>query len=160
MGLKLKIVDLEGLTKKLAEWRKGGQKIVFTNGCFDLLHQGHVEYLEKSKNRGERLVVGLNSDDSVRRLKGKDRPVLNQQARSAVLAALESVDAVIIFDQDTPHNLIQQVIPDILIKGGDYDIKDIVGADIVKKNGGKVETIPMTEGYSTSGIINKIKRIK
>jgi D-beta-D-heptose 7-phosphate kinase/D-beta-D-heptose 1-phosphate adenosyltransferase len=149
-------------TDKIVELRKflsmpsGNAKVVFTNGCFDILHAGHVQYLEAAKGLGDILVVGLNSDASVQRLKGKNRPVNNQSDRAIVLAALEAVDYVIIFEEDTPYNLIQALQPDILVKGGDWKEADIVGADIVKAKGGKVISLPYIAGLSTTGIISKI----
>lgn len=133
------------------------KKVVFTNGCFDLLHVGHVTYLAQAKALGDVLVVGLNSDDSVRRLKGPDRPVNAQDSRALVLAALEPVDYVVFFSEDTPYNIITQVKPDILVKGGDYKIDDIVGGDFVRARGGEVLTIPFVEGFSTSNILEQIK---
>jgi D-beta-D-heptose 7-phosphate kinase/D-beta-D-heptose 1-phosphate adenosyltransferase len=138
--------------------KKSGKKIVFTNGCFDLIHPGHTEYLARAKSEGDLLVVGLNSDDSVKRIKGSCRPINNELARAFVLSALKSVDFVTIFDEDTPFELIKAILPDILIKGGDYNINTIVGADIVSENGGRVIVIPFISGYSTSAIIEKIKR--
>ncbi|HSZ25375.1 MAG TPA: D-glycero-beta-D-manno-heptose 1-phosphate adenylyltransferase, partial [Cytophagaceae bacterium] len=137
-----KIVTKDQISALLPEWKKEG-KIVFTNGCFDLLHLGHVDYLEKAKNLGEKLVVGLNSDASVQRLKGSSRPITDENSRSRVMAALEFVDAVILFDEDTPLELIQFIKPDILVKGNDYSIETIVGADVVLKSGGSVETVPL-----------------
>ncbi len=133
------------------------RKIVFTNGCFDLLHVGHVTYLAQAKALGDVLVIGLNTDASVRRLKGPDRPVNKQDARALVLAALESVDYVVFFDEDTPYNIITQVKPDILVKGGDYEIDNIVGSDFVRARGGQVLTIPFVDGFSTSNILEQIK---
>lgn len=133
------------------------QKIVFTNGCFDILHVGHVTYLAQAKALGDVLVIGLNSDASVRRLKGPNRPVNAQNARALVLAALESVDYVVFFDEDTPYNIITQVNPDILVKGGDYEIDNIVGGDFVRARGGEVLTIPFVDGFSTSNILEQIK---
>ena len=133
------------------------QKIVFTNGCFDLLHVGHVTYLAQAKALGDVLVIGLNTDASVRRLKGPNRPVNAQDARALVLAALESVDYVVFFDEDTPYNIITQVKPDILVKGGDYQIDNIVGGDFVRSRGGQVLTIPFVDGFSTSNILEQIK---
>ena len=141
-------------------WKAQGHKIVFTNGCFDLLHLGHVDYLEKARNLGDKMVVGLNTDASVQGNKGTDRPITDEVSRARVLAALQFVDAVILFDEDTPYLLICQVQPDILVKGKDYAVKDIVGADFVMNQGGKVETIELVSGYSTSGIVNKIKKQK
>jgi rfaE bifunctional protein nucleotidyltransferase chain/domain len=157
--LKNKILNLDDLETEIPKWRNNHEKIVFTNGCFDLIHVGHIEYLAKAADLGDKLVIGLNTDDSVKRLKGPNRPVLDQQARAETLAALFFVDAVIFFDEDTPYELIKIIKPDILVKGGDYQIDDIVGADIVKNYGGVVETIPLVQGYSTSNIIEKILKL-
>ncbi|MDR0437764.1 MAG: D-glycero-beta-D-manno-heptose 1-phosphate adenylyltransferase [Bacteroidales bacterium] len=131
-------------------------KIVFTNGCFDILHRGHVEYLQKAKAFGDKLIVGLNSDASVRHLKGKTRPIQDQESRKIILEALRCVDEVIIFDEDTPYELIKKVQPDVLVKGADYKPEDIVGYDIVKAKGGEVRTVEFVEGHSTSGILLKV----
>ncbi|MCL2682476.1 MAG: D-glycero-beta-D-manno-heptose 1-phosphate adenylyltransferase [Bacteroidales bacterium] len=131
-------------------------KTVFTNGCFDILHRGHVEYLQKAKTFGDKLVVGLNSDASVRRLKGEARPIQDQESRKIILEALRCVDEVIIFDEDTPYELIKKVQPDVLVKGADYKPEDIVGYDIVKAKGGEVHTVEFVEGHSTSGIVNRL----
>lgn len=141
----------------LKKYKELGKSIAFTNGCFDILHVGHVTYLQKAKALGDILVVGLNSDDSVRRLKGENRPINNENDRREVLLALRSVDFVVIFEEDTPIELIKEIEPDILVKGGDYSIETIVGADFVLENGGKVEIIPLVEGKSTSGIIERSK---
>ncbi|MBO7445559.1 MAG: D-glycero-beta-D-manno-heptose 1-phosphate adenylyltransferase [Bacteroidales bacterium] len=133
------------------------QKIVFTNGCFDVLHYGHVHYLAQARQLGDLLVVGLNSDASVRRLKGESRPVNPEQARAFVLAALEMVDYVCLFEEDTPYELIAAVKPDVLVKGGDYAVDNIVGSDIVKGRDGKVVVLPFVEGFSSSSIIEKLK---
>jgi len=133
------------------------QKIVFTNGCFDVLHYGHVRYLLEAKKLGDILVVGLNSDESVRRLKGPTRPVNGEKERAFVLAALACIDYVVIFGEDTPKELIETVIPDVLVKGGDYDLSHIVGADFVTRNGGTVTTIPFVEGFSSTHIIEQLK---
>ena len=133
------------------------QKIVFTNGCFDVLHFGHVHYLLEAKKLGDILVVGLNSDDSVRRLKGPSRPINGEKERAFVLAALACVDYVVVFDEDTPKELIETVRPDVLVKGGDYTLDNIVGADFVTQNGGTVTTIPFVEGFSSTRIIKKLK---
>lgn len=130
-----------------------GLKVVFTNGCFDILHRGHVEYLSKAADKGDVLVVGLNTDASVKRLKGEGRPVNNEEARAMVLASLSFVDAVVLFDEDTPYELIKAVRPDVLVKGADYKKEEIVGYDIVTSYGGTVETIPLVEGYSSTKII-------
>jgi D-glycero-beta-D-manno-heptose 1-phosphate adenylyltransferase len=140
-------------------WRKKGKKIVFTNGCFDIVHLGHIDYLEKAKVLGDKLIVALNTDESVSKLKGETRPVTDQYARARLMAAFEFTDAVILFNDDTPLELIKQILPDILVKGDDYSIQNIVGADVVMANGGKVETIELVKGYSTSSLINKIKNL-
>jgi rfaE bifunctional protein nucleotidyltransferase chain/domain len=152
-----KILTLDDAVAKRAQWQAAGEKVVFTNGCFDILHLGHVDYMEKAKALGHRLIVGMNTDASVRRLKGADRPVCDQTSRSRVMAALGCVDAVVLFDEATPEALIHAIKPDILTKGDDYSIANIVGADFVLANGGEVKTIPFVEGYSTSAIIRKIK---
>lgn len=153
--LRAKIIDRGHLPRYVALWRFKNRKVVFTNGCFDILHLGHVEYLAKARDMGDLLVVGLNTDESVQRLKGPGRPVNPEMARASVLAALSFVDAVVLFNEDTPLELIRQVQPDILVKGEDYDVRDIVGRDIVEARGGQVSTIGLTGGYSTSGLIQK-----
>ena len=155
-----KIMPLSDLRIKLDTWKKNGDTIVFTNGCFDLVHLGHVDYLEKACNLGNRLVVGLNTDASIEKLKGPERPVQDENSRSRILASFGFVDAVVLFDEDTPYNLISEIKPDILVKGNDYQVENIVGADIVKSYGGNVVTIELITGYSTSGIIRKIKESK
>lgn len=156
--IKNKIITRDGLQKILSQWRDQGLRIVFTNGCFDLLHRGHVEYLSKASDKGDVLVVGLNTDASVRRLKGEGRPVNDETARAIVLASLACVDAVVLFGEDTPYELIQAVRPDVLVKGADYQPEEIVGYDIVTSYGGKVETVDLVEGYSTTGTIEALKR--
>ncbi len=156
MDFRKKIVSVSSLKRKLKALRRGGQHIAFTNGCFDILHFGHVSYLEAAK-KGRVLVVGLNSDASVKRLKGQGRPVNNEKDRAGVLAGLSAVDFVVIFGEDTPYNLICEIKPDILIKGADWKGKDIAGADIVMAHGGKVELIKYLDGLSTSRIVQKIK---
>ena len=135
------------------------KKIVFTNGCFDILHSGHVKYLEQAKGLGDILIIGINSDDSVRKLKGDSRPINTLNDRAYVLSGLTIVDYIIAFDELTPLKLISQVLPDILVKGGDYKIDEIVGNDFVEKNGGIVKTVPYLDGASTTDIINKIKEM-
>ena len=148
-----KILNKESLEEKLNLWRKEGKTIVFSNGCFDILHRGHVEYLSKAADLGDILIIGLNTDASVKRIKGPSRPVNDEKARAVVLAALEFVDAIMFFDEDTPYNLIKNVQPDVLVKGKDYKAEDIVGYDIVTNKGGKVETIELVEGFSTTNIL-------
>lgn len=154
-----KICDIEELKRRLAQWRVKSDRIVFTNGCFDILHVGHLHTLKEAIQLGDKLIVGLNSDASVSRLKGKERPIVNQLDRSEMLAALEMVDAVIIFEDDTPEELIQMIKPDVLCKGGDWSIENIVGGDFVKSYGGQVVSIPFVQVYSSSSLINKIKSL-
>ncbi len=151
-----KILGLEALLGRLARRRARGETVVFTNGCFDILHPGHVRYLEAARELGDLLVVGLNSDASVRRIKGPPRPVCTQEERAVVLAGLRSVDYVVIFDEDTPLALIDAVRPDILVKGGDWRVEEIVGREVVERSGGRVVTIPVVEGKSTTGILERI----
>ena len=134
------------------------KKIVFTNGCFDLLHVGHIRYLAQAKKLGDFLIIGLNSDSSVKELKGEDRPINSFEDRATLLAAIESVDLVIMFEEQTPKNLIKDIVPDILVKGGDYNIEDIVGYQTVMQNGGQVKTLSFYDGYSSTNYINKIKK--
>jgi len=151
-----KIVSVTDAAKLVAKWKLEGE-VVFTNGCFDILHLGHIDYLEKSRKLGTRLVVGLNTDASVRRLKGPERPLNNEYARARMLAALACTDAIILFDETTPLELITAISPDVLVKGSDYTVDKIVGADFVIEHGGSVKTIELVEGYSTTGMIEKIK---
>ncbi|MDD2454111.1 MAG: D-glycero-beta-D-manno-heptose 1-phosphate adenylyltransferase, partial [Synergistaceae bacterium] len=144
--------------KRVALWKKNGASVVFTNGCFDLLHPGHIKVLRQAAREGERLVVGLNSDASVRRLKGPDRPVLPQADRSSILAALDCVDLVVVFEEDTPEKLIRALIPSVLVKGGDYTPESIVGRKIVEEGGGRVVIVPLMEGKSTSKILLSFKK--
>jgi len=152
-----KVVDLAGLMRKVHSWRSAKQRIVFTNGCFDLLHRGHVTYLEAAKKNGDRLILGLNSDISVSALKGVTRPIIQEDDRARVLAALESVDAIIIFNEQTPLNLILSVKPDVLVKGDDYTEEQMVGGREVKSWGGELKLIPLVEGRSTSKILEKLR---
>jgi rfaE bifunctional protein nucleotidyltransferase chain/domain len=154
-----KILSLADAVRQIANLKQQDKKIVFSNGCFDILHAGHVDYLEKAREKGDFLVIGLNTDTSVRRLKGQNRPINQENSRARVLAGLGFVDMVVLFEEDTPYRLIKALIPDILVKGKDYEISNIVGADIVLGNGGKVETIELTEGQSTTSVIDKIKKI-
>jgi len=143
----------------IANLKKQGKKIVFTNGCFDIIHPGHVIYLAEAKKMGDILFLGLNSDASVKRLKGEKRPILNENERATILSHLEMIDFVCIFDDDTPYELIKIVKPDILVKGGDWSVENIVGRDIVESYGGKVVNIPYLEGKSTTGIIERILKV-
>lgn len=153
---KQKIRRWEEIPRLRAYWSFLEQRVVFTNGCFDILHLGHVEYLEAASQLGDVLVVGLNSDASVRQLKGPTRPVLPQEARARILAALEFVEAVIIFDEETPEKLIEALRPDVLVKGGDYTEDQIAGASLVRAYGGEVVILPYIPGYSTTSLIQKI----
>jgi D-glycero-beta-D-manno-heptose 1-phosphate adenylyltransferase len=153
-----KIIDREKLPFMLAYWKFLGKKIVFTNGCFDLLHLGHIDYLSKAADQGDILVVGINTDGSVSRLKGPGRPINPEQARARLMASLFFVSAVVLFDEDTPYELIKTIQPDVLIKGSDYKAEEIVGYDIVMQKGGQVITLDFLEGYSTSGIVEKIRK--
>lgn len=152
-----KILSGDRLDRWLAVSRFKGRKIVFTNGCFDVLHRGHITYLAKAAALGNALVIGLNTDASVKRLKGPSRPVQDEETRALVLASLGFVTAVVLFDEDTPYDLIKRIQPDVLVKGGEYKIEDIVGYDVVKGKGGTVLTIDMVEGFSSTGIIQKMK---
>ena len=151
-----KIKTRDALTAVRADLAAQGQVVVFTNGCFDILHRGHVEYLEKARQCGDALVIGLNSDDSVRRLKGAYRPLVPEADRAFLLAALAAVDYVTIFPEDTPQSLIEALQPDVLVKGGDYQLNTIVGREVVEKHGGRVLTIPLVPNRSTSNIIQTI----
>jgi len=140
----------------LDQWKIAGQTIVFTNGCFDLVHRGHIDSLAKAADFGDRLIVGLNSDISVRLLKGENRPLIDQQSRAVMLASLLMVDAVILFSDETPYELIRSILPDVLVKGAEYRIEEIAGFDVVLASGGRVERIGLTQGFSTSDLIQKI----
>lgn len=150
------IMDRTDLEFSLAIWKFKNQKVIFTNGCFDIVHRGHVEYLAKAAALGDQLVIGVNTDASVKRLKGTSRPVQDENTRAMVLATFSFVSKVVLFDEDTPYELIKLIQPDVLVKGGDYDPKDIVGYDIVKAKGGEVVTIELVEGHSTTSIINRM----
>ncbi len=153
---KSKIVTTKKAREMVATWQGQGEKVVFTNGCFDLVHRGHVEYLAKAAEKGSRLILGLNSDSSVQRLKGPSRPIVDEDSRAVLLAAFEFIDVVVLFEEDTPYELIKAVQPDVLVKGADYNPEDIVGYDVVTERGGAVETITFVEGFSTTNIIEKI----
>jgi D-beta-D-heptose 7-phosphate kinase/D-beta-D-heptose 1-phosphate adenosyltransferase len=153
MGL---LITTQELAEMRPNWRAENKRVVFTNGCFDILHRGHVEYLQKARAHGDLLVVGLNSDDSMRRLKGEGRPVVPQEDRAIILAALACVDFVIYFEEDTPANLIALVQPEVLVKGADYQINEIVGHEVVQARGGEVVRIPLTPGRATRDVIATI----
>ncbi|GAB4316541.1 MAG: D-glycero-beta-D-manno-heptose 1-phosphate adenylyltransferase [Bacteroidales bacterium] len=154
--IRKKIIPQQEIDQWCSYWKFKGFTKVFTNGCFDILHAGHADYLSQARSLGDLLIVGLNSDNSVRRIKGEGRPVNPENARALMLASLLVTDAIILFDEDTPYELIKRIEPDILVKGGDYTRDTIVGADIVEAAGGKVVTIPLTPGFSTTSIIEKL----
>ena len=151
-----KIITFPEISKKVLKWRKDGHSLVFTNGCFDLLHAGHVWYLQRAANFGDILIIGLNSDSSVRKIKGPSRPIMSQTDRAFLLSAIEVIDCVIIFEEENPKRLIENIRPDVLVKGGDYLREEIIGSDIVEKNGGRVEVVNFLEGESTTRIVNLI----
>lgn len=155
--IKQKIYTLPELLPVVNDHKSDGQQIVFTNGCFDLLHLGHIHYLSQAADQGNFLIIGVNSDASVKRLKGNGRPIQDEMARMMILGALTMTDAIVKFEEDTPYQLIQQITPDVLVKGGDYEPEAVVGYDHVTANGGKVECLPFLEGYSTSLIEGKIR---
>lgn len=154
--IQYKILSAEQLQRKVNLWRFKRKRIVFTNGCFDIFHPGHIHVLTKAAEHGDVLIVGLNSDSSVRNLKGINRPLQGETVRSRLLASLFYVSAVILFDEETPLELIKAISPDVLVKGGDYAVENIVGADWVLQHGGKVEVVPLLEGYSTSELVNRL----
>jgi rfaE bifunctional protein nucleotidyltransferase chain/domain len=147
----------ESAAGRVAAWRREGERIVFTNGVFDLLHRGHVEYLEEAAALGDRLVIGINSDASVRRLKGPERPLTPQAERAELLEALACVDLVAVFDEDTPERLIQEIAPDVLVKGGDWAVDRIVGKEFVEARGGRVLNVPLREGLSTTALLERVR---
>ena len=166
-NIKNKVVDHQTAVRRINTWRLKGYKVVFTNGCFDILHLGHVSYLSQASSLGNKMILAVNTDDSVRRLgKGEDRPINDEVSRALVLAGLGFVDLVVLFNEDTPLEIIDIVNPDILVKGGDYNADQtnkqaldyIVGSDLVRKRGGKVVTIPLVDGFSTTSILDKLKK--
>ena len=156
--LKNKIFSLENLKTQVDKWKASGERVVFTNGCFDIVHQGHIEVLARTADLGTKLIIGLNSDSSIQRLKGKNRPIIQQQSRAILLASFSFVDAVVLFSEETPINLISTLLPHVLAKGGDYEIETIVGHEIVQKNGGQVILVPFVDGFSSTTIIKKIRK--
>lgn len=156
-SIQSKIVSREKAQQQVAAWQAEGCKIVFSNGCFDLVHRGHVEYLALSADKGQKMVLGLNTDASVQRLKGPERPLVDEKSRAILLAALSFIDLIVLFDEDTPYDLIKALQPDILVKGSDYQPESIVGYDIVTARGGRVETVDLVEGFSTTNLVKKIK---
>lgn len=156
--VKDKIIQDDELDHLIKEWKNEGEQIVFTNGCFDIIHQGHIDYLSKAADKGSKLIIGVNTDHSVSKIKGPSRPIQDEYSRMMILAGMGFVDALILFNEDTPINLINRVIPNILVKGSDYNAEDIVGYDTVVSNGGQVETIDFLPGYSTTSIEERIKK--
>ncbi|NEX12730.1 MAG: D-glycero-beta-D-manno-heptose 1-phosphate adenylyltransferase [Prosthecochloris sp.] len=156
MNTREKILTQDQAATIVKQWQHEHLNVVFTNGCFDILHAGHVQYLENARSAGDRLIVGVNTDHSVQRLKGPARPVCSEHDRCRVLAALESVDAVVLFEEDTPIELIERLLPDTLVKGADWALEDIVGADVVLARGGEVKTIAFLDGRSTTGVIERV----
>jgi rfaE bifunctional protein nucleotidyltransferase chain/domain len=156
--LNTKIYSLEELENQVNAWKQAGEEVVFTNGCFDIIHRGHIEVLAQTADLGDRLIIGLNSDSSIEKLKGKNRPIIDEQSRAILLASFSFVDAVILFSEDTPINLIRTLKPDVLAKGGDYEISTIVGHKVVQENGGEVILVPFVDGFSSTTIIDKIKK--
>jgi D-beta-D-heptose 7-phosphate kinase/D-beta-D-heptose 1-phosphate adenosyltransferase len=154
-----KIFTLEQLLRSIARWRFLGKSLSFTNGCFDLLHEGNIASLSQAASEGDILIIGLNSDASTKRLKGKERPVNNENSRALLLASMAIVDAVVIFEEDTPFNLVTAIMPDVMVKGGDYTVDEIEGAKEVIANGGRVVINPIVEGFSSTRIIEQIKKI-
>lgn len=154
---RLKIKSIPSLKKEIDRLKAQGKKIVFTNGCFDILHRGHTRYLATARNLGDFLIVAVNSDQSVRTIKGPERPVISEDERAEILAALGFVDAVVVFDEETPLELIRYLLPDVLVKGGDWTEDRIVGGDVVKAAGGEVRSIPFVEGHSTTDLLRRIR---
>jgi len=152
-----KIFSLDELKTQVDSWKKSGEKIVFTNGCFDIVHRGHIEVLARTADFGDKLIIGLNSDNSIKKLKGENRPIVNEKSRALLLASLTFVDVVVLFSEETPINLISTLLPNILAKGGDYDISTIVGHEVVQNNGGEVILVPFVDGFSSTDIIDRIK---
>jgi len=157
--LNTKLIDRSEALKRIAQWRTLGKTVSFTNGCFDILHRGHIFSLSQAAQEADYLIVGLNSDSSTKRLKGNGRPVNDEQSRALLLSSLLMVDAVVLFDEDTPLELIKTLLPDVLVKGGDYTVEQIAGSKEVIANGGRVVINPIVEGFSTTGLIEKINKL-
>ena len=155
-NIKNKIFSIAELKKEVQKWKKNNDKIVFTNGCFDILHLGHIELLAKAADLGNKLIIAVNSDASIRGLKGEKRPILDEKSRSIIIASLEKVNAVIIFKESTPLDVIKKINPDIIVKGGDYIKEDVIGKNYIEKYGGEVIIFPLSEGFSTTSILEKI----
>ena len=158
-SIESKIFELSELKRQVNRWRFLGKSIAFTNGCFDILHQGHIFSLSQAAREADILIVGLNADSSVQKLKGRDRPVNDQRSRSLILASLVMTDAIILFEEETPQNLITSLLPDVIVKGGDYTVEQVVGSREVIANGGRVVINPIVAGYSTTALIDKIQRL-
>ena len=156
--IKSKIYSLSDLKIQSDKWKENGEKIVFTNGCFDLVHRGHIEVLANTADLGDKLIIGLNSDSSIKELKGENRPIMDEITRSILLASLQFVDAIVFFSEETPYKLIENLVPDILAKGGDYKVTEISGNEVVLENGGEVILIPFIDGFSSTNIVEKIKQ--
>ncbi len=153
-----KIFSLSDLKIQSDQWKQDGDKIVFTNGCFDLIHRGHVEVLANTADLGDRLIIGLNSDSSIQKLKGENRPIIDENSRAILLASLQFIDAIVLFSEETPQKLIETIVPDILAKGGDYKVEEIAGHEVVLENRGEVILVPFIDGFSTTNIVEKIKQ--
>ena len=157
-NIKSKIYSLSDLKIQSDKWKEKGKKIVFTNGCFDLVHRGHIEVLANTADLGDKLIIGLNSDSSIKDLKGENRPIMDENSRVILLASLQFVDAVVFFSEETPYKLIETLVPDILAKGGDYKVTEIAGNEVVLENGGEVILVPFIDGFSSTNIVEKIKQ--
>jgi rfaE bifunctional protein nucleotidyltransferase chain/domain len=157
-NIKSKIYSLSDLKIQSDKWKENGEKIVFTNGCFDLLHRGHIEVLANTADLGDKLIIGLNSDSSIKELKGENRPIMDEISRAILLASLQFVDAIVFFSEETPYKLIENLVPDILAKGGDYKVTEIAGHAVVLENGGEVILLPFIDGFSSTNIVEKIKQ--
>ena len=157
-NIKSKIYSLSDLKIQSDKWKDNGEKIVFTNGCFDLVHRGHLEVLANTADLGDKLIIGLNSDSSIKELKGENRPIIDEMSRVILLASLQFVDAIVFFSEETPYKLIETLVPDILAKGGDYKVTEIAGNEVVLENGGEVILVPFIDGFSSTNIVEKIKQ--
>ncbi|MBT4737914.1 MAG: D-glycero-beta-D-manno-heptose 1-phosphate adenylyltransferase [Flavobacteriales bacterium] len=157
-NIKSKIYSLSDLKIQSDKWKENGEKIVFTNGCFDLVHRGHIEVLANTADLGDKLIIGLNSDSSIKELKGENRPIMDEISRAILLASLQFVDAIVFFSEETPYKLIETLIPDVLAKGGDYKVTEIAGNGVVLENGGEVILFPFIDGVSSTKIVEKIKQ--
>ena len=157
-NIKSKIYSLSDLKIQSEKWKGKGKKIVFTNGCFDLVHRGHLEVLANTADLGDKLIIGLNSDSSIKDLKGENRPIMDEISRAILLASLQFVDAIVFFSEETPYKLIETLVPDVLAKGGDYKVTEIAGNEVVLENGGEVILVPFIAGFSSTNIVEKIKQ--